>query len=172
MSKCFLSDRCASISYFQIVGVIVINLTSFCCIKYYYQYWSDLFSVKECFTGRLSAAAGPGHIKFDNVEINEGLSYNNVTGVFTAKRNGYYNFYLTARTRTSRHTKMELRRNGVVAGSITNDVLVEHGWEVEDGATAILLDLTKGDQITVYANETLQDGSTMSCFSLRSSCCK
>ncbi|XP_056014934.1 uncharacterized protein LOC125676238 isoform X2 [Ostrea edulis] len=118
------------------------------------------------FYGRLKDPAGPGLIKF-NMDINDGYSYDNNTGIFKANRTGFYSFYITARTRTDRYTTMELRRNGVRVGSITNDLLPENSWEVEDGANNIVLSLNYGDVITVHANGTLQAGTMMSGFSLR-----
>ncbi|XP_061177487.1 uncharacterized protein LOC133186281 [Saccostrea echinata] len=122
----------------------------------------------EAFTGRLKQPSGPGQILFDNIELNEGYSYNKSTGIFKAKRTGYYSFYMMARTESDRYVMMELRKNGVRVGSITNDVLPDHSWEVEDGANALVLALKEGDETTVYSNGTLQEGSTLSLFSLRS----
>lgn len=122
----------------------------------------------ESFSGSLEVPAGPGYIRFDKINSNMMLSYNETQGLFKPKREAYYTFYMTARTKTDRYTRMELRKNGVAVASITNDVLVEHGWEFEDGATAIVLKLKLGDEISVYSNGTLQSGSSLSCFSLRS----
>ncbi|XP_019919709.3 uncharacterized protein [Magallana gigas] len=123
--------------------------------------------IMESFSGSIEVPAGPGYIRFDKISSNMMLSYNETQGLFKPKREAYYTFYMTARTKTDRYTKMELRKNGVAVASITNDVLVEHGWEFEDGATAIVLKLKLGDEISVYSNGTLQSGSSLSCFSLR-----
>lgn len=47
---------------------------------------------------------------------------------------------------------MEFRNNGVVVVFIINDVLVEYGWEFEDGVIVIVLKLKLGDEISVYLN--------------------
>lgn len=122
----------------------------------------------ESFSGSLEVPAGPGNIRFDKINSNILLSYDQTQGLFKPQKEAYYTFYMTARTKTDRYTKMELKKNGVTVASITNDLLVEHGWEFEDGATAIVLKLKWGDEISVYSNGTLQSGSSLSCFSLRS----
>ncbi|XP_062613613.1 uncharacterized protein LOC134275354 [Saccostrea cucullata] len=123
--------------------------------------------LNEGFTGRVKQPSGPGQILFDNIEMNRGYSYDSNTGIFKAKRTGYYSFYMTARTESDRYVMMELRKNGVRMGSITNDVLPAHSWNVEYGANALVLALNKGDEMTVHANGTLQSGSTLTLFSLR-----
>ena len=81
---------------------------------------SEILSLDVAFTAQFGArisVSGGQKIVFTNVITNVGDAYNNVTGIFTAPRNGTYMFTLTTMTTNNNHWAY-LSVNGVITSRV------------------------------------------------------
>ena len=116
------------------------------------------------FMAQLSASITPVKgrtVAFDRVETNEGNAYNSTSGVFTAPRNGTYNFNVIASSPPAtglHHLHLFIMKNQVQVGYVFLDDNDKY-WIRR--TTDVTVHLEKGDEVYVKVDNHDFMGSTM-----------